>query len=221
MAGDYFAIFVDMQQGLKAYLRSLLHSHEDAEDAFQETFLILCDRLSTFDARRDFASWVRGIARNVALRKRRAYGRDRSMPLERLEDARTCDPASDPAPSTTCALSAITGVRAWIAQLGSDQQRMVMMRYVERLGVDAIATTLGKSEAAVYMALSRIRGSLQHSIERQRKLASHQAGLVATATRELPTTPADEAEETTVALRLLVSGAGLLEAVRLNEPSQR
>ncbi len=206
------AAFVTMQAELRSYLRSMLHNQEDADDAVQETFLIVRDRLSTYDPSRDYPNWVRGIARNVALRKRRTLSRARNLPLDQFDElnALVAAPQAD-APSA--AVSEITAVRTWVAQLGPEQQRMVLLRYVERLGVDAIAERLGKSEAAVYMAISRMRSSLQHSVERQRRLAATPAGQGLGSSvfgdllsAEIEPTAADAAESTTIALRMLISG---------------
>jgi RNA polymerase sigma-70 factor (ECF subfamily) len=208
----YMGEFVPMLPDLKAYLRSLLHNQEDADDAVQETFLIVRDRIASFDTARDFPNWVRGIARNVALRKRRSHGRARSQQLEQLVDlaAMLAAPTQE---EPRAAVSEISAVRAWVSQLGADQQRIVMLRYVDRLDVDEISRRLGKSEAAIYMAISRMRSSLQHCVEKHRRLAATPAGqglgspcFADVLSCEMPPTPADDAASTTVALRLLVSG---------------
>ena len=166
----YQCEFVRLQPDLIIYLRQLLRSLEDAEDALQETFLIVRERLHTFDATRNFCSWVRGIARNVVFRKRCCLRRARNLSLDQVEDldALLAAPSSE---SARDAASEIAAVRAWLTQLTDVQQRLVMMRYVERLGVDTIAKRLSKSSAAVYMAISRIRSSLKHRVEWQRRIA--------------------------------------------------
>lgn len=198
----YLAAFVGMRASLQAYLRALLPLPEDADDALQETFLVVCERLNTFDRSRDFGCWVRGIARNIAARKRRGHHRARVLPIEAVAEHEELAAGEQ---GTGAPVGTISGVRSWIARLGKEQQRIVMLRYVERLSIDAIARRLRKTPAAVYMALSRIRGSLAHEVERQSRLAAHGA----LGSGELPPTPADAADGTTIALRLLLSGDGL------------
>jgi RNA polymerase sigma-70 factor (ECF subfamily) len=205
---DLMNAFVEIQDALKNYLQSLLNSQAEAEDALQETFLIVRGYIGTYDDQRDFAKWVRGIARNVVLRMRRTLAKDRSLSIEQVQDTELMVADSAPQENRLTANSEIGAVRAWLAQLTAEQQRTVLLRYVDRLGVDQIAKEMAKSEAAVYMALSRIRGSLQHYIQRQRRLATAGPNGSASALEPIQT-PADEADTTTLALRLLVTGMGL------------
>jgi RNA polymerase sigma-70 factor (ECF subfamily) len=205
---DLMNAFVEIQEALTDYLQSLLNSRAEAEDALQETFLIVRQYIGTYDDQRDFSKWVRGIARNVVLRMRRTLARDRNLSIEQIQDIEFMVAGPPPQETRNTAMSEIGAVRTWLAQLTAEQQRTVLLRYVDRLGVDQIAKELSKSEAAVYMALSRIRGSLQHHIQKQRRLASGGPNASGSSI-DPPQTPADEADHTTLALRMLVTGMGL------------
>jgi RNA polymerase sigma factor (sigma-70 family) len=58
--------------------RHLLPSREDAEDAFQATFLVLARKARSIRRKESLASWLHGVARRIALAARRAAGRRRT-----------------------------------------------------------------------------------------------------------------------------------------------
>src|SRR5215470_12585936 len=58
--------------------RRLLRHAQDAEDAFQATFLALARRATSIRRRNSVASWLYGVARHVALRARTAAARRRT-----------------------------------------------------------------------------------------------------------------------------------------------
>lgn len=76
--------------------RRTLHSREDAEDAFQATFLILVNHADSIRERKSLGSWLFGVARRVAMKALRAEYR-RLQFLQRLVSQRAVD-AAEPAP---------------------------------------------------------------------------------------------------------------------------
>ena len=61
-AGDFSRLVALHQQGLRAFLRRLCRDHAQADDIAQEAFVIAWRRIDTFDASRDFRSFLFGIA---------------------------------------------------------------------------------------------------------------------------------------------------------------
>jgi RNA polymerase sigma factor (sigma-70 family) len=63
--------------------RRILSRAEDAEDAFQATFLVLARRAGSIAKRESVGSWLHGVAHRVAVRAKRAEARRRTAERQR------------------------------------------------------------------------------------------------------------------------------------------
>ncbi|MFO0952596.1 MAG: sigma-70 family RNA polymerase sigma factor [Isosphaeraceae bacterium] len=86
---DAFALLVARHGGMvMAVCRGVLGNPEDAEDAFQATFLILARRAGSFPVADSVGGWLRRVALRVARQARREAGRriarERSAPRSHL-----------------------------------------------------------------------------------------------------------------------------------------
>ena len=76
--------------------RRLLSNRQDAEDAFQATFLVLAGKAASVTPRDGVANWLPGVARRAALQARRSAGRRREVQVNHMPDLPA--PTSAPEP---------------------------------------------------------------------------------------------------------------------------
>ena len=145
------------QDRIYRYLRNLTGSREDALELAQDVFIKAWEALPTWRPDAQFHTWVYRIASNAALdvlRRRKVVG---FVPLDDAYDA----PTDQPGPEAQ--LQARQGLRrldAALARLPLEQREIVLLREVEGLSYDELATTLGIDEGTVKSRLSRARAAL-------------------------------------------------------------
>ena len=123
-----------------------------ADDVLQETWLTAVRRIRHFDpAAGPFHAWLCGIAANVLRNQRRSRRRraDRHEPL-----------AGDPA--------AADGERARrvaeaLVALPERDERVLRMKYLDRMSVAEIAAASGETEKAVESLLTRARAAFREA----------------------------------------------------------
>lgn len=137
---------------LVVWLQSLESSDatSGAEDLAAETWLVAAEKIHDFDGSDDdFAGWLFGVARNLALNARRRAARRRTDPHEPT-DAGFDRPAPEhQGPGT------LDGVRALLDRLPERERAVVACLEVVGLDVASTAQALEMSATAVRVARHR------------------------------------------------------------------
>jgi HlyD family secretion protein len=136
--------------------RRILANAEDADDAFQATFLVLAGKARSIGKREAVGSWLYGVAYRVALRARSQAARRRGheQPLADCVDAAQEDPAAS------------AGRRELCAVVGEELSRLPEKYRAPLLFCDGE----GQSWALAARELSWPVGTLQRRLERGREL---------------------------------------------------
>jgi RNA polymerase sigma factor (sigma-70 family) len=174
LRGDHgaFAELVHRHAGLVfAACRRVLGHRQDAEDAFQATFLVLARRAADVWPREAVGSWLFGVAHRVALKARatraRIASRLQAHPLDEVPGA--------PAGAPECDAAEL--VQRAVAGLPPVYRAAVVACDLEGLSRKDAAARLGWSEGTLSGRLARARELLARRLRRT-GLALPAAGLV-------------------------------------------
>lgn len=149
---------------LWGFLVGLTKNPARAEDLFQNTYLILCEKWEQYRPGTNFIAWARQIARYEFLASvdpgRRPFV---TAEMEVLEAALRSAEGEGGAPSTRR-----DALRICLDQMPQARGRRVLeLRYGEGLAGEKVAREVGLSLNALYTLLSRVRRALQDCIERR------------------------------------------------------
>ncbi len=132
----------------------ILKDRSLAEDAVQNTFLLAFTRLSDFDGRAPFASWLRSIAINASI----ALLRPRYFSVaadETVSDTVVDEAATLSVFAAASANELRTHVESALSQLTSMERVSFVLRHLEQQPLDTIAQHLHSNSNAVKQALFR------------------------------------------------------------------
>ena len=162
----FIALFDHFAPRIKAYMRKLGASEEDAEELVQETMLTVWRKAATYDAARSaVSSWVFTIARNLRID---ALRRDQRRVLD-LADPMLLPAARPAADDAIEGLEQQARVRLAMLALPPEQAAVVNLAFYEGLShgeiAAALAVPLGTVKSRMRLAFQRIRLALEEAGE--------------------------------------------------------
>lgn len=167
-ADAFGSIVASYQSRIFATVFRILGSAEDARDLAQETFLRAWSRLETFREGARFSTWLYTIALNLTrseLRKRKVRKDIRPVSLDAAREADEGTNADPPDPGIAPEEAAgrrelYERARREIEALDPDSREVVVLRDMQELSYDEIATVLGVPVGTVRSRLHRAREDL-------------------------------------------------------------
>jgi RNA polymerase sigma factor (sigma-70 family) len=137
--------------------RRVLGHEQDAEDAFQATFLVLAGSAATIRRREALAGWLHGVARRTAMKARRTAARRR---------AREGQPRSPTPPSPPSLMwdELRTVLDEELGRLAEPFRSAFVLCALEGKTGPQAAVALGCKEATVYTRMNRARRLLQKAL---------------------------------------------------------
>jgi len=130
------------------HIRRLVVSHDDAQDAAQETFIRIFRSFGQYSEANSLRAWLFRIATNEALR---LLGRQKNVTMLSLDDV-TADMLSAKADAYYDDDDAIVArLQKAIQRLPAKQQLAFNLRYYDELSYEEIAEVTGASAASMKM----------------------------------------------------------------------
>ena len=168
-----FARLVALHEGMVFNLAArLLGNPEEARDVTQDVFIQVYRRLGQFEGRASLRTWIYRVTVNQAHNHRRWWTRrrrDREQSLDDLAKGRGAARLADERPWASPFEQARRGERArrvqeGLLELGFHHRTVLVLREVEGLSCEEIASLLGIAEGTVKSRLARAREALRRRL---------------------------------------------------------
>jgi len=160
----FMRLWTAAQPAVASFVYSLVRNRAAADDVVQETSLVLYRRFEEYDETAGpFVAWALGIARFQVLGLQRDQARSRVAFDEELL-ARFTESWAERSPGFSDRTLAL---QECLERLGTHARRLVRMRYFDDMTAEKIAQELGRTGAAMRVALQRIRQQLRECVEQQ------------------------------------------------------
>lgn len=159
----FVRLFSRYEGNVRAFVASLLPNWQGVDEVMQEASIVMWrkfDQFDTNDPDSSFKAWAFMIARYEVLKYRRKWATDRLVFDEELlevlseEAAVMCENQDE----------RIHALRTCIQKLQPNQQKMIKACYEDECSIKDVAKKIGKTQTALYQALSKIRRSLHQCI---------------------------------------------------------
>ena len=157
----YLQQVMSHQQGLYAFIYSLVHRATAADDVLQEVNLVLWRKRGEFTPGTNFKAWAYRIARNQVLAHRKKHATDRLCFDDELI-GRLAGEATDRAPQLDSRRAALAEC---LQKLSDEDRKLIRTRYAGNRTMAQLSTEVGRSAGALYQALHRIRQALLGCID--------------------------------------------------------
>jgi RNA polymerase sigma-70 factor (ECF subfamily) len=161
----FLSLFLRSEREIFRYVAALVPNVTDSEDIVQQTALALWEKFDAYDPAQPFTPWACRFALNKArqwIERRQRWQAllDHGLAEELAQRRQELQPEFE------LRLKRLDGC---LRKLPEIQRALVQGYYYERIGIETLAERLGRTPAATYKSLQRIRHALQHCLEGRMK----------------------------------------------------
>src|SRR5512141_1861236 len=157
----FLSLFLRSEREIFRYVAVLVPNVTDAEDIVQQTAMALWEKCDAYDVTQPFTPWACRFALNKArqwIERRQRWQAllDHGLAEELAQRRQELHPEFE---------RRLKHLEGCVGKLPQAQRSMVEGYYYERASIETLAQRSGRSEAATYKNLQRIRHALQICVE--------------------------------------------------------
>jgi RNA polymerase sigma-70 factor (ECF subfamily) len=161
----FLSLFLRSEREIFRYVAALVPNVADAEDIVQQTALALWEKFDSYDLNHPFTPW----ACRFALNKTKQWIERRQRWQALLEGGLAEELAQRREELRSEIETRLKHLEGCLNKLPAEQLSMVEGYYYRRDGIERLAEETGRTVAAAYKTLQRIRQALQTCIENAAK----------------------------------------------------
>ena len=159
----FLSLFLRSEREIFRYVAALVPNSTDAEDIVQQTAMALWEKFDAFDPAQPFTPWACRFALNKAhqwIERRQRWQAllEHGLAEELAHRRQELQPEFD---------LRLRHLKDCLGKLPQRQRSLVEGYYYERTGIETLAVQSGRSPAATYKMLQRIRHTLRLCVEGQ------------------------------------------------------
>lgn len=149
----FLTLFTLNEPAIRAYVRRLVPSRQDAADVMQGVALVLWRKFGELDDPDQFRPWAFGVARYETLAWLRDRARDRLVMANSVLEV----VASESSRIEDQLSSQREALESCLEKLSGDQRELIMAAYTPDTRIQNVAERSGRTVAAFYQWLHRMR----------------------------------------------------------------
>lgn len=136
------------------------------DDVVQDVFLVVHEKLHTFEGRAQLKTWIARIVLNVVRSHRRAHAKRRGM--DPLDDEAAVDESGKTPHQVALEREAVRLLREILEAMPEEQRAIFVLSEIEGLEMAEIAETLSVNVNTAYSRLRLARKTYERGVERVR-----------------------------------------------------
>ena len=161
-AAEFVKLLTSHQRRLFLQILTFLPNPLDAEEALQETNVVLWSKAAEFIPDSSFSAWAQKVAYFKVLAFRKRGMRDRLTFTPELLEIFSREATSDDAADDRRRLALV----ACLEKLSERDRGLIMRRYAAGVTVHSVADEVNRPASSIYRSLERIRLALLTCIQR-------------------------------------------------------